>query len=175
MIKILIIDDHPLVREGVKRVLTKETGIAVVAEVGRAEEVMRCLNELEVDLVLLDISMPDKSGFEVLAELKSSFPDIPILMLSMHPEEKFAVRALRAGAAGYVTKQSNPDELIRAIRIVYGGKNYMSPSLADTTVVQLQSRSGQPFQENLSDREFQILRLIASGKTVGDIARDLFL
>src|SRR5205814_6957105 len=118
------------------------------------------------------ISMPGKSGFEVLTDLKSRFPDLSVLMLSMHPEEKFAVRALRAGAAGYVTKQSNPDELIRAIRTVHSGKNYMSPSLADKTVVQLQSKSGQPFQENLSDREFQILRLIASGKTVGDIARE---
>src|ERR1043166_1845164 len=123
MIRILIIDDHPLVREGVKRVLAKETGIAIVAEVGHPGGVSRVLDELEVDLVLLDISMPEKSGFEVLTELKARFPALPVLMLSMHPEEKFAVRALRAGAAGYVTKQSNPDELIRAIRTVHGGKN----------------------------------------------------
>jgi len=175
VIKILMIDDHPLVREGVKRVLAKESDITIVAEVGGEAGITRSIEENDVDLVLLDISMPDKSGFEILKELQSTYAALPVLILTMHPEERFALRALRSGAAGYVTKQSNQEELIRAIRTVHSGKNYMSPMLADRTVVKIQSKSREPFHENLSDRELQILRMIASGKTVSEIARRLFL
>jgi DNA-binding NarL/FixJ family response regulator len=175
MTNILIVDDHPLVREGVKKVLAGEPDISIVAEAKDASEITRYIDTNEVDLVLLDISMPGKDGLEALKEVKLRFPTLPVLILSMHPEERFAMRALEAGASGYVTKMNTTEELVKAIRTVRSGKNYMSSILADKLVSQLQSKSPPPTSNVLSDREFQILRLIASGKTAGEIARQLYL
>lgn len=149
--------------------------MSVVSDVGDASAALRALDENEIDVVILDISIPGKSGLEILAEIKTKRPDLPVLILSIHPEESFGLRALRGGAAGYLTKQGSTDELIRAIRTVHSGRTYLSPVLADKVTSQLQSKTGGPFHEALSDREFQILRLIGSGKTVNEIAEELYL
>ncbi|MCM2356764.1 MAG: response regulator transcription factor [Geobacteraceae bacterium] len=175
MKKILIADDHAIFREGLKQIIAKTVGMVVAGEAVNGQEVLREVRENDYDMVILDISMPGRSGLDVLAEIKSLKPKLPVLILSMHPEEQYAVRALRTGAAGYVTKGSPPQELVEALEKVAFGKKYVSPSLAET----LASNLGHPGQElphmELSNREYQVLCLIASGKPVGKIAAELSL
>ncbi len=175
MIKVLIADDHTLVREGLKQILAGTSDIVVTGESGEGQDVLDIVNKKNFDVILLDISMPGRSGMDILKQLRAMKPDINILMLSMHPEEQYAIRALKAGAAGYLTKDSVPDELISAIRIVSSGRKYVSLSLAEILASYFEEESGRPLHETLSDREYEVMCMIASGKTNKEIAAELSL
>ena len=175
MIRILIADDHPLIREGFKKILRGEPDLTIVHEAQTALEALQFAADEQVDIVLLDIGMPDRSGLEVLREIKMHRPKLPVLMLSMYPEDRFAVRAIRSGAAGYITKESASEDLVGAIRKILAGGRYISPALAEKLASDLQTPSAKTPHEALSDREFQILCLIASGMTVSQIAGKLIL
>ena len=175
MIRILIADDHPIVRQGFKQVLSETADLVVADEAGNGREVLALVARRDYDVILLDISMPEKTGLEVLKELKAVNPRIPVLILSIYPEEQYAIRALKAGASGYLTKASAPDELISAIRKVSRGGKYISSSLAEKLAYEVGGDAGKAPHETLSDREYQILLLIASGKTVSDIAGEMCL
>jgi two-component system invasion response regulator UvrY len=175
MIRILIADDHPVVRQGLKQVLADEPDMEVVGEAANANEVLEKTRSEPCDIVLLDITMPGRGGLEVLKDLKRERAKLPVLVLSMHPEDQFGVRVLKAGAAGYLTKESAPEELVKAIRKVCSGGKYVSPLLAEQLASHLDSGQQAEPHETLSDREYQVLCLIASGKRVGDIANDLSL
>lgn len=177
MIEIIITDDHSLVREGLKKVLTQRTiDIKVVGEASTANELLEQLREKQPDLVILDIAMPGKSGLDVLKEIKESYPKLAVLILSMHPEDRFAIRALKAGASGYLTKGNVSDRLVKAIRrIVIEKKKYISQELAEQLAERVDANNEAPLHANLSDREYQIMCMIASGKTVDDIANELSL
>lgn len=173
MIRILVADDHPLVREGLKKVLIRQPDMKVVCEAGDSQELLLQLQQHDLDVVIMDLAMPGKSGLEVLKEVKERFPDLPVLILSMYPEERFAVRTIRAGAAGYLTKESAPQELVKAIRHIVQGRKYITPTVAERLASD--DATKKPPHETLSDRELQILCLIASGKTVKEIANELSL
>lgn len=175
MIRILIADDHAVVREGIKQILAGQEDMVVADEAESGQEVINYLTKRHYDLVLLDISMPGRTGLEVLEEIKSIQPKLPVLILSMHPEEQYAVRTLRAGAAGYLTKASAPQELITAIRKVSKGGKYVTSSLAEKLAFELDTSSEKPIHERLSNREYQVMLMLASGKTVTDIAKELCL
>jgi DNA-binding NarL/FixJ family response regulator len=175
MLRILIADDHALIREGLKKILKAAQDINVVSEAQNAREVIEEVKKQELDVVILDISLPGKSGLELLKDLKMDYPKLPILILSMHPEDRFAVRALKAGAAGYVTKESAVEELVKAVRKVVQGRKYVSPALAEKLAFDLETDTGKPPHENLSDREYQVMCLIAIGKSVREIASELYL
>ncbi len=175
MIRILIADDHAIVRKGLKQIISETQDMVVADEAGDGQEVLNKVRKNGFDMVLLDISMPGRTGLDILRELRAEKPKMPILVLSMYPEEQYAVRVLRAGASGYLTKESAPDELIAAIRRVSLGKKYITPSLAERLALDLDVDSEKPLHETLSDREYQVLCLIASGKTVGEIAEKLSL
>ncbi len=173
--KILLADDHAVVRHGLKQILAEDFKRAAFGEARNAQEALDLVWKENWDVVVLDITMPGRSGLEVLREIKKSKPRLPVLVLSMHPEGQFAVRVLKRGAAGYMTKESAPDDLVGAIKKVLAGGRYVSPSLAEKLATYLASDAQKPAQELLSDREFQVLRLIASGKIVSEIAKDLSL
>lgn len=173
MIKILIADDHPIVRQGLKHIVEEMPNMVVGGEARNAHEALSLVRNQKWDIVLLDISMPGRSGLEMLHEMHREYPSLPVLVLSMHPEEQFAVRVLKAGAAGYMTKETAPEELVKAIKKVVQGGRYISPSLAERLAVDITRETGRPPHEALSDREFQVLRLMASGKTVTEIAKDM--
>lgn len=175
MINILIADDHTIVRKGLKQILAETQDMIVAGEASNGYEVMEKVRNNHYDVLLLDISMPGKSGLDILKELKMENPKLPVLVLSMYPEEQYAVRVLRAGASGYLTKESAPEELVVAMRKVARGKKYVSPSLAEKLAVDLEVDASKPPHETLSDREYQVLCMIASGKTVGEIAEKLLL
>jgi two-component system, NarL family, invasion response regulator UvrY len=175
MIKILIVDDHEVVREGVKKIFEKKPGVAAFGEAGNAHEALTLAREQEWDVAVLDLSLGGRNGLEVLKELKQIRPRLPVLILSMHSEEQYARRAFRAGAAGYVTKGSSRVELAQAVEKVMKGGKYITPSLAEKLVVSLDRDSHLNRHETLSDREFEVMCLIASGKTVGEIAEILSL
>ena len=175
MIRILIADDHTIVREGLKQILAETRDMVVADEARNGQEVFAKVSKNEYDVVLLDISMPGRSGLEVLKQLKGERPKLPVLILSMYSEEQYAMRALRAGASGYMTKESAPDELIEAIRKVSQGRKYVSPSLAEKLAVSLELGEEKPPHEMLSDREYQVMCMIASGKTIKEIAEELSL
>jgi DNA-binding NarL/FixJ family response regulator len=172
--KILLADDHAVVRHGLKQILTDAFKRATYGEARNAQEALDLVWKQEWDVVVLDITMPGRSGLEVLREIKQCKPRLPVLVLSMHPENQFAVRVLKCGASGYMTKESAPDELVGAVKKVLAGGRYVSNSLAETLAASLSASQKAP-QEKLSDREFQVLRLIASGKMVTNIARELSL
>lgn len=174
-INILIADDHPIVREGFKQVLSETTDMVVAGEASNGQEVLNLIRKNKYDVVLLDISMPGRSGLEILKELRSEHPKLPILIVSIYPEEQYAVRAFRAGASGYLTKASAPHELIEAIRKVSKGGRYVSSSLAEELTYYLDVDATRAPHETLSDREYQVMLLIASGKTVSGIAEELCL
>jgi two-component system invasion response regulator UvrY len=174
-INILIADDHPIVREGFKQVLSETTDMVVAGEASNGQEVLNLIRKNKYDVVLLDISMPGMSGLEILKELRSEHPKLPILIVSIYPEEQYAVRAFRAGASGYLTKASAPHELIEAIRKVSQGGRYVSSSLAEELTYYLDVDATRAPHETLSDREYQVMLLIASGKTVSRIAEELCL
>ncbi len=175
MLKILIADDHPVYRRGLRQIITDASGMVVTDEATNGRDVLGKVRAADYDVVLLDIKMPVMNGMDVLTQLKNERPKLPVLMLSMHPEEQYAVRALRAGASGYLTKESAPDELIVAIRKVSTGGKYVSTSLAERLAFELQERGEQPLYKTLSDREYQVMCMIASGKTVAEIAIELSL
>lgn len=175
MTKILIADDHPVVREGLKQILWQTSGTIVVDEAGTSQEVLNKARENDYDVVLLDISLPDRSGLDVLKELKRAKPQLGILVVSVHSEEQYAVRAMKAGASGYLTKESAPDELAAAIQKVSLGRKYISSSLAERLASALEVDAEKPLHETLSDREYQVMCMIASGKMVKEIAGELML
>ena len=177
MIRILIADDHAIVRQGLIQILAEESDMAVFGEAANASETIKNIHEQNWDIVILDITLPDRSGLDVLMELKNIRPRLPVLILSMHPEEQFAVRALKAGAAGYVTKESVPEELVKAIRKVLEGGKYVSPNLAEKLAVdlELKDESKRSLHETLSPREYQVMCMITSGKRIKDIAEELYL
>lgn len=175
MIKVLICDDHAIVRKGLREIVSEADDVSVVGEAGDGDELLGLVSGREWDVVLLDIAMPKRDGLDLLGQLKASYPQLPVLMLSMYPESQYAVRALKAGAAGYVTKDSAPDDLLEAIRRAAQGRRFVSADLAEHLAEGV--GRGQPLEihESLSDREFQVLCLIASGKTVSQIAEELSL
>jgi len=174
--KVLIADDHAVVRRGLRQILAEEFKTLVVCEAQNAHEVLSLVREqADWDIVVLDISMPGKSGLEVLKELKQLRPQMPVLILTTHSADQYALRVLRAGAAGYMTKESAPEHLTEAVRKVVGGERYISSSLREFLADSLCSDMEKPPHENLSDREYQVLRLIASGRAVGQIADELSL
>ncbi|MDA8431392.1 MAG: response regulator transcription factor [Nitrospiraceae bacterium] len=175
MIRILIADDHRIVREGLKQILAETPDMIVMDEASNGQEVLGKIWENDFDVVLLDISMPGRSGLDILKQLKSERPRLAVLVLSMYSEEQYAMRALRAGASGYMTKESAPDELIEAIRKVSTGRKYISPTVAEKLAVSLEAKDERPAHENLSDREYQVMCMIASGKTIKSIADELSL
>jgi two-component system invasion response regulator UvrY len=173
LIRVLIADDHPVVRRGLRRILEDEAGMEVMGEAQNAQETLDLASDKECDVLVLDIEMPGRSGLDVLKELKKRRPKLPVLVLSIHPEEQFAVRVLRAGAVGYLTKESAPEELIKAIKAVLGGRKYISASVAEELADELERPAGKAPHEALSDREFEVLEMIASGMTVSQIAKKL--
>jgi|SRR5215831_739327 len=173
MTKILIADDHAIFRNGLKETLRGEFSNVTFGEARTAEEAIDRVRQRDWDIVILDISMPGKTGLEILHEMKVLRPRTPVLILSMYPEEQFARRAIRAGAAGYLTKESVPEELKEAVRKTMKGGRYVSVSLAERLATDLGRGAGAPPHERLSDREFQVLRMIASGVTVKNIADQL--
>lgn len=170
MKKILLVDDHEVLRDGVKRVFDKQPGTAIFGEASTIQEALTLVREQDWDIVVLDISLGDRSGLEILKELKQIRPLLPALILSMHSEEQYARRAFKAGAAGYITKDSSRAELVKAINRVAAGGRYVSHALAEGLAIDLERGSDRPPHETLSDREFEVMRLIASGNTVGEIA-----
>lgn len=175
MLRILIADDHEIVRKGLVKVLEEALQPIKVDEASNGQEAVSKVLKSEYGLVVLDLKMPGKSGLDVLKEIKQHRPKLPVLILSMHPEEQFAVRAIRAGAAGYLTKECAGDELVLAIRKALRGERYISGSLAQILAGELDSDSGKPLHEILSDREYQVMLMVASGKPVGAIAKELCL
>ena len=175
MIRILIADDHAIVRRGLKQIVSEQADMIVASEAENAREVLDLVRTQEWDVVVLDINMPGRNGLEVLKELKRENPKLPVLILSIHPEDQYGVRVLKAGASGYLTKDSAPDELVLAIRKVHRGGKYISASLAETLVYELVAQTDRPKHETLSDREYQVMTMIASGKTVGEIGEELSL
>src|SRR5690349_5440644 len=173
--KILLADDHAVVRHGLKQILADQFRHSTFGEARNAQEALNLVWKQNWDIVILDITMPGRSGLEVLREIRRSRPRLPVLVLSMHPEDQFAMRVLKSGAAGYMTKESAPEALVGAIKKVLAGGRYVSPALAEQMATYLGTDVQKPPHERLSDREFLVLRLIASGKTVGQIADQLAL
>jgi two-component system, NarL family, invasion response regulator UvrY len=173
MIRILIVDDHVIVRRGLIHIVAAESDLTVVGEAANAEEMLAFVRRERCDVVVTDISMPGKSGLDALQELKLEFPHLPVLVMSVHPEDQYGVRALKLGAAGYLTKESAPEELVAAIRKAASGGKYISPTLAERLAFDL--ATGQPLHELLSSREYQVLCMLASGKSVMKIAEELAL
>lgn len=175
VIRLLIADDHPIVREGLKRIVAECPDMQVVAEASTGEEVLSISESDGIDVILLDISMPGPGFLEVMRALRTSRSEQRILVLSVYPEDQYAVRALRAGAGGYLTKENSPQELAKAIRQVYRGGKYVTPSLAEKLAFELESDAHRQPHETLSDREYQVLCRLGSGDTVKAIASNLAL
>ena len=175
MLRILIADDHAIVRQGLKQIVTETRDMTVAGEASNGQELLNKIREGDYDVVVLDITMPVRNGMDALRQLRSEKPRLPVLILSIHPEEQYASRALRAGASGYLTKESAPDELVVAIRKVSKGGKYVSSSLAEKLAFELEVGREQALHETLSDREYHVMCMIASGKTVMEIAQELSL
>jgi DNA-binding NarL/FixJ family response regulator len=173
--RVLIADDHPVVRHGLKQILASESNLSVVGEAKNGDEALEMARKLDWDVAVVDYSMPGKSGLELLKEFKRVYPKRPVLILSMYPEEVHATRVLKAGAAGYLNKASACEELAHAIRKIAGGGKYISPSLAEKMVFELGPDAQKPLHEELSDREYRVMWLLASGKQVKQIAKEMFL
>lgn len=173
MIKVLIADDHTIFRAGLGQILNETPVITVVDEASNGREALAKLGQAQYDVILLDISMPGESGVETLKQIKNIKPDQVVLILSMHPEEQYALRVLRAGASGYITKESTPDELISAIRKVATGGRYISSKLGEGLALRFDKEFRAPRHEQLSDREYQVMIMLASGKTIKEIADEL--
>jgi DNA-binding NarL/FixJ family response regulator len=175
MIKVLIADDHAVVRQGLKQILQELPELTVVGEANSGEQMLGQLRTEECNLVIMDISMPGRSGLEILKLLKHEHPKLRVLVLTMHSEDQFAVRMLKAGAAGYLMKESAPEELVKAIRKIMSGGRYVSPTLAEKLAFHMQPEANEEPHEALSDREFQVMLMIAKGKPVKEIAEELML
>lgn len=175
MLKILIADDHTVVRKGLKQILLDEFPNAKIEEVPDAEELIKKVVQDKWDIVVSDLSMPGRSGLDALQQIKLSNPALPVLILSIHPEEQYALRALKAGAAGYLSKDTAPDELVKAVQKVLLGKKYISQSIAEKLANTLSAKADKFLHENLSNREFDVMKLLANGKSVSEIAEILSL
>lgn len=175
MIRILIADDHSIVRRGLKEILLEEFPDAQIKGVSDGMELLREARAGSWNIVISDLSMPGRNGLEVLKQLKEEFPRLPVLILSMHPENQYAIRVLRAGAVGYLTKESASDELVNAVKKIISGKKYITPDVAERLAEILDNDPSLDLHETLSDREFDVLKMIASGKTVSEIAETLSL
>lgn len=174
-IHVLIADDHAIVRQGLKQILSETDDLLIAGEAGDGAEALQLARQQAWDVFLLDVSMPNRNGIDTLKQLKKEFPRLPVLILSMHPEEQYAVRALKAGAAGYLTKQSAPEQLVTAIRQVAAGKKYVSPAVAEQLVEAIADHGDRPPHERITDREYQVLVLIAAGNTLTQVAEKLNL
>ena len=175
MLKILLADDHAVVRQGVKQILAEAFPQAIFGEAQNVPELLALVSGERWDIVVLDLAMPGGNGLEALKQIKHDHPPLPVLILSMYPEDQYAVRTIRAGAAGYLNKESAPEELVQAIRKVLHGGKYISPAVADELVLHARNEDDQPLHKHLSDREYQVLCLIASGKEVKEISTELSL
>ena len=175
MIRVLIADDHAILRKGLKEILMRELDGVMCGEAENGQQALDQIQSRDWDLLILDITMPGRGGLDVLKNLKALRPRLPVLVLSMHPEDQYGNRVRKAGASGYVNKESAPEELMKAVRKLLGGGRYVSPVLAETLTADLTQDTGRPAHETLSDREFEVLRKIASGKTVSQIAEELHL
>lgn len=176
MVNVVIADDHPFVREGIKKVVNSKTDMEVVGEAENGDELMDILEEKKPDILVLDITMPGRSGLDLLKHLNKLYPDLPVLILSIHSEERYAIRALKAGAYGYLTKTSISEELLKAIRkITTEKRKYITSGVAEQLASQVDVNKDDPLHEELSDREFQVLCMIAKGMKVTDIAEELSL
>ncbi len=175
MIRLLIADDHPIVREGLRRIAAEQPGISVMAEAASADEALLRVNDTPVDVVLLDVSMPGPSFIDVVQSIRREHPSVKVLVLSVHPEDQWAVRALRAGAAGYLTKDHSPEQLVEAIRKVYRGGKYVSAALAERLATGLEIGDAAAPHEALSDREYEVLRALGAGLSVKVAAEGLGL
>jgi two-component system invasion response regulator UvrY len=174
VIRIFIADDHPVVRQGIRQIVTAHSDVVVAGEAASGAEASRALEQIACDVVLLDLSLPDIDGLDLLKDLRRARPHTPVLILTMHAESQFAVRALKAGAAGYVTKESAPSELVAAIRKVVGGGRYVTAALAERLAEDLTDGARLP-HERLSDREYQVFRRMAAGQSSREIANELKL
>jgi len=174
-IKVLIADDHDIVRQGIRTIISDVSDMNVVGEAENGNEVLKKSQELDVDVVIMDYDMPDKNGLDTLIELKAMSPKLPVIILSMFPEDHYGVRFLKAGASGYLGKSNVTQQLVEAIRRVINGHKYISPNLADKLVSELNHDSGGPLHAKLTDREFQVFHFIASGKRLKAIAEELHL
>ena len=176
MIKILLVDDHTIVRDGLKRIISETTGMAVVSEAENGKIALEIIyNNPTINFVVLDISMPGRSGLEVLKDIKNYNPELSVLMLSMHAQDQYAIRTLKAGASGYLTKESASELLVEAIQKIYHGGRFISDELAQLLALSLNDKKVNSPHEKLSDREYQVMTMIASGKTIVQISRELNL
>jgi DNA-binding NarL/FixJ family response regulator len=175
MIRALIVDDHAIVRQGLRRILDEAPGMMVGGEAVNGLQALKMIRAEKWDIVLLDISMPEKNGIDTLKQIMDENKSAKVLILSMYPEDQHAVRLMKAGASGYMTKETAPEQLVEAIRLVVAGKKYISATLSELLLLECGSDSGKPLHEILSDREYQVLRLIGSGKTVSEVAKGLSL
>jgi len=175
MIRVLIADDHTVVRRGLRQILLEGFPTAQIEEVPDAEELIKRVMQAEWDVVISDLSMPGRSGLEALQQIKQVQPKLPVLILSIHPEEQYAIRVLKAGASGYLSKDSAPDELVNAVQRVLLGKKYITDTIAEKLASVLDQDSNKSPHEYLSDREFSVLKMLAAGKSVSEIAESLFL
>jgi DNA-binding NarL/FixJ family response regulator len=175
LIQVLVADDHPLLRSGLRHVLEQEPDFGKPGEAGDSEQVLEKLEERSWDVLVLDIAMPGRNGLETLSEIRKRRPGLPVLILSMHSEEQYAIRAIKAGASGYLTKNNAATELVRAIRKILSGKKYVSPALAEVLAHLIESGEQRPPHEALSDREYHLVCAIASGKSVSQIAEETSL
>jgi len=175
MIRVLIADDHVVVREGLKHIISKASDMTVSAEAVNGQEVIDRVREQTFDVVVLDINMPGRGGFEILKELRRDHARLPVLVLSVHPEDQVGVRVLKAGASGYLNKESTPKELVNAIRKVYTGGKFITPTLAEKLAYGLELDVKGLAHENLSDREYQVFLMLAAGKATNEIAQELAL
>lgn len=175
MLRILIADDHTVVRRGLRQILLDEFPNVEIAEVADAEELIKKVMTAKWDVVVSDLSMPGRSGLDALQQIKLSHPDLPVLILSIHPEEQYALRALKAGASGYLSKDTAPNELVKAVQKVLLGKKYISQAIAQKLASSFSSDAGLSLHDSLSDREFDVMKLLANGKSVSEIAEVLSL
>ncbi len=175
MIKIFIADDHPLIRKGIKEILEEEIDLKVVGEAAYPHEVLEGLKKSGPDILITDLSMPGRGGIDLITDIKQLFPRLPVLVLTMHPEERFAVRVMKAGASGYLTKDTHPEEIVNAVRRINDGRKYITASLAEKLAEELDRDTNKAPHEMLSDREFQIMRMISLGLKISEIAKRLSL
>jgi DNA-binding NarL/FixJ family response regulator len=175
VLKIILADDHALVRQGIKQILTEAFPTATFGEASNASDLLALVRQGRWDIVVLDLTMPGSHGLDVLKQIKDDHPQLPVLILSGYPEDQFAVRAIRVGAAGYLNKEGAPEELVQALRKILDGGNYISAAVADELVQHSRAESDRPPHEQLSEREYQVLCLIASGKAIKEIAAALAL
>jgi two-component system invasion response regulator UvrY len=173
--RILIADDHSIVRKGIRQIISEEFREAEIEEVANSSELLLAVRNREFDVIISDLSMPGKNGLEVIKDLRAQGIKTPVLILSMHPEDQYAMRVFKAGGAGYLTKESAPEELVKAVYQVTAGKKYISSSVAEQMLLQMNDEHEKPLHDRLSDREFTVFKMIASGKSVGDIAEELKL